>query len=450
MMHSVNVAQRQLAPPRTADDSRRTRPLHVRRHRLQQPREKTESPLGNNFSLGVLATLMRFGLPLDIHPNNADTNCPNTTKCPIRVHAQYPHEVYVHRTGGRRRHDPAASSRPERIFISAAIDLGLDEAVGDHAPGPFFFHSPGLSDERVGLEPERHHVHAPAVSSADDPGGVRGADQAGHRPERPELHDRLLREERGQEAANPRQAKSITDHLGHTATFDYYADGNLRKITQVGGLNTGRQMQRPDRSFVFTYTTSDGSGPAITNLYLRIDRHPATANESTRLYSVIDPRDTRPRSPTSRAGQDKWKLSCPPRSGSGLTGYDDTNRITTVTAPLSRATRYAYNTGGQVTQISTGIARDYLDLQRRPRAHLRDRAKRRPDLVRLQRQRPASEPHRPARQPDGRDVSEHGCRRERRLRQMATGRTIPHISDLISMTTPRCTRRSAPWTRTAT
>jgi hypothetical protein len=44
------------------------------------------------------------------------------------------------------------------------------------------------------------------------------------------------------------------------------------------------------RPVVFTYTTSDGSGPAIPEPVDRVDPAPRTSNQSTRIYSVRDPR----------------------------------------------------------------------------------------------------------------------------------------------------------------
>ena len=65
-----------------------------------------------------------------------------------------------------------------------------------------------------------------------------------------------------------------------------------------------------------------------------------------------DPRGRRPRSPTTwppDGPQLRWKLEVahqPGRADHRL-GYDLTNRVTTVTAPLSRITRYTYDTDRQ-------------------------------------------------------------------------------------------------------
>src|SRR5207244_5072731 len=59
------------------------------------------------------------------------------------------------------------------------------------------------------------------------------------------------------------------------------------------------------------------------------------------------------------SGQDQWKLaSSTDRAGAQTTyAYDDVNRATTVTAPLSRKTSFAYDTGGKVTSITDPVGR---------------------------------------------------------------------------------------------
>src|SRR5206468_906089 len=133
-----------------------------------------------------------------------------------------------------------------------------------------------------------------------------------------------------------------------------YEDGNLLRITQNGGSWAGGFL--PDRTFVFTYTTSDGSGPAIPLASDRIDPDPQTPNQSTRIYSVRDPRGVETLltyyGPTS--GQLRWKLKSRQNRGLSLTSfaYDLTNRTTTVTAPLSRTSTYANDTEGKATRIT--------------------------------------------------------------------------------------------------
>src|SRR5207253_2651367 len=54
--------------------------------------------------------------------------------------------------------------------------------------------------------------------------------------------------------------KQITDHNGSVLAFDYYEDGNLLRLTQKGGAKADGTALA-DRSWVFTYTTSNGDGP---------------------------------------------------------------------------------------------------------------------------------------------------------------------------------------------
>jgi YD repeat-containing protein len=148
----------------------------------------------------------------------------------------------------------------------------------------------------------------------------------------------------------------ITDHLGHVLHFDYYHDGNLLRITQRGGTTASGAFMA-DRSWVFTYMTSNGSGPAILAAADRVDPDPKTPNEDAQIYSVRDPNGHestyayylnsdgpalagRVKSLTDRAGR--------------TTGYsyNTATSTTTVTDPLSHATTYSYDASGRVTTIT--------------------------------------------------------------------------------------------------
>src|SRR5207248_1360777 len=157
------------------------------------------------------------------------------------------------------------------------------------------------------------------------------------------------------------KVKSITDHLGRELDFDYYLDGNLLRITQKGGTNPDGSFL-PDRSFVFTYTTSDGSGAAIPLAANRVNPDPGMSNESTRIYSVRDPRgdETLFSYLGPGFGTHRWKLaSYTDRAGNATTfSYDTTNRVTTVTSPLSRVSKYAYDVEGKVTKITNPLNQD--------------------------------------------------------------------------------------------
>ena len=441
MTHSVNVANGNSLlqwTPMTAVGRGLSTSVDIAYNSLEK---KTESPLGNNFSLGV-ATLMRFGLPLDIHPNNADTNCPNTTSCWIAfTDTTGTKHTFIGHTAADGTiwwQEPAGTHLYLRRY--STTDSMKRWAITRPDGVTYFFDSQGYPTSVSDRNQNVMTYTLENVSSADDPGGVRERIKQVTDPSGRSFTIAYFAKSEVKKPEIRGKVKSITDHLGHTLTFDYYADGNLRKITQVGGSNPDGTYV-PDRSFIFTYTTSDGSGPAITNPYLRIDPDPATANESTRLYSVIDPRQHETTFSYLTSGQDKWKLSSmTDRSGSGLTtyGYDDTNRITTVTAPLSRATRYTYNTGGQVTQITDPLGRATTqtwngDLElisvTAPNGGLtsygyNDNGQQ-ASLIDQLGNRTAWTYRNTA--VDANDVSG----------KWRTGRTIPHISDLISMTTPR-------------
>src|SRR4029453_11673881 len=94
----------------------------------------------------------------------------------------------------------------------------------------------------------------------------------------------------------------------------------------------------PDRSFVFTYTTSNGAGPAIPLLADRTNPEPRTPNQSTRLFSVRDPRGTETTFAYYLATDDpqwRWKLKSRTNRLGKTTNiaYDIPNRVTAVTAP---------------------------------------------------------------------------------------------------------------------
>ena len=116
---------------------------------------------------------------------------------------------------------------------------------------------------------------------------------------------------------------------------------------------------------MFTYTNSAGDGAAIPAAGDRVNPDPKTPNQSSKLFSVRDPRGNETTfayfGPTS--GQDRWKLkSRTDRDGMQATfSYDNAARKTTVTTPLpstplgatsSRTTSYVYDTDGKVISVT--------------------------------------------------------------------------------------------------
>ncbi len=164
---------------------------------------------------------------------------------------------------------------------------------------------------------------------------------------------------------------SITDHLfdptrtGHELAFAYYDDGNLLSITEQGGSNAdGSPLSAKSRAF--TYTPSDGSGPAIPDAADRVNPNPGTSNQSTRIYSVRDPlgHETLFTYNGPGSAQDRWKLaSIQDRAGATTRfSYDDVTLATTVAAPTpggqtARTSRYAYDVQGRPASIRDPASR---------------------------------------------------------------------------------------------
>jgi RHS repeat-associated protein len=319
--------------------------------------DHSESPVGSNFSLSV-SSLTRFGIPLDVHPNNADqlagrsdpyiefTDGDGTTHRfnrntgggwdePAGVH------LYLREYPGG---DPArkwALTRPDRVTFFYD-DEGFPTFVRDKNGNELKF---TLETTPPGEDPGGPKKRITRITDAAGLGGTPA-------PNRFFTIDYYSKAE----AKKPQvrgNIEKIIDHNGSILLFEYYEDGNLLRITQKGGTNAdGTALS--DRSFVFTYTTSSGAGPAIADPANRVNPDPKTSNQSTRLYSVRDPRGTETRFAYFTSGATKWKLqSRTNRTGAATTfAYDITGRLTTVTAPLSRITKYAYDTEGKVTGIT--------------------------------------------------------------------------------------------------
>jgi RHS repeat-associated protein len=319
--------------------------------------KKCECPLGNNFSLSI-STLARLGLPLDIHPNNADTIAGRSNR-------------YIVFTDG--------DGTPHKFIGKQALDNTVywEEPAGVHlylrsittdplAPRywaitrpdrvTWYFDKEGYPTSVEDRNGNTITFTLTAVQPGDDPGGVKKritkiTDAGGDfvsidyftkaEVKKPQIRGKV---------------QSLTDHGGHRLLFDYYADGNLRKIIQEAGVKADGFSYLPARTLVFTYTTSDGSGPAIPTAALRVDPDPETHNQSTRIYSVRDPRGMETLftyyGPTS--GQLRWRLqSRSDRSGKTTNyAYDLTNRVATITDPLSFVTKFAYDVDGMVTKIT--------------------------------------------------------------------------------------------------
>lgn len=175
---------------------------------------------------------------------------------------------------------------------------------------------------------------------------------------------------------------SVTDHMGHSLEFQYYDDGNLRRLIEHGGSDG-------DRIFVFTYTrngSAHGYDPAIANRVDRFDPDPHTSDQSDRIFSVQDPRTIQAHAGNETVfgyenphggGQD-WQLttSCDRENSTTSTspclranattkltyGSDQQGSYTQVAEPpvgqVNRTTTYRYGSGGLVTAIIDPLNRE--------------------------------------------------------------------------------------------
>lgn len=323
--------------------------------------DHSKSPAGNNVSLSI-SGLIRFGEPLDIHPNKADDISGHAKKWVEFVDG----DGTVHRfnwdtTNNRWTEPPGVNLylnsidgdpqgrkwklvRPDKVTFYFDAD-GYPKSVEDRNGNKLTF---TVTDTPPGEDPGGPKKR---ITKVTDPGGRDFTLDYYSKDEAKRAHVRG-------------NIQRITDHSGSALEFDYYDDGNLLRLTQVGGTKANGE-HLPDRSFVFTYTTSSGDAAAIPAAADRVDPNPRTPNQSTRLFSVRDPRGhetTYDYYGPSEGPHDRWKLQKRTNRTNDSTsyGYDITNRVTTVTDPLLRETKFSYDTDGKVTKIVDPANRDTL------------------------------------------------------------------------------------------
>ena len=150
------------------------------------------------------------------------------------------------------------------------------------------------------------------------------------------------------------KVKQITDPSGSRLTFDYYDDGNLLRITQRGGLKADGQPLE-DRRFVFTYTEQSSGDPRLPNGDDRVDPDPRTSAQSSRIFSVRDPRgnETTFGYLPAGAGEDRFKLSSRTDREARTTNYsyESAARRATVVAPAGRTSEYLFDADGSIREI---------------------------------------------------------------------------------------------------
>jgi RHS repeat-associated protein len=313
--------------------------------------KKCECPAGNNWSLSI-SGLTRFGNPFDIHPNKADEIAGRSNKYIELTDG----DGTTHRFSSA---DGITYQEPAGVHLFlrrySTTDLQRKWALTRPDRVTFFYNDEGYPTFVRDKNGNELAFTLEATPPGDDPGGpkkrITGIRDAGGR----DFAIAYYSKAEAKKAHVRGKIKSITDHSGSALTFDYYEDGNLLRLTQVGST-TADGVTAPSRGFVFTYTTSSGNDPAIPDPAARENPQPKTANQSTRLYSVRDPRgkETLFTYLASGAGENRWRLSS--RTDRALAptlfAYDIDNRMTTITAPLSRVSKYAYDSDGKVTTIT--------------------------------------------------------------------------------------------------
>lgn len=368
MQHQVNVANGNSivqwtpfsAPGRGLDTV-----LTLTYNSLEQ---KSSSPIGDNWSLAI-SSLTRFGSQLDVHPNESDDDDDDEGKWIALTDADGTTHKFSGKTaadGKTYYEEPAGTHLYLRQF--STTDMTRKWALTTPDRVTFFYDSRGYPTSVEDRNGNRlTFTLGPIPNSGDDDEDEDDDgddDEDGQRKRITEVidaggrkftltyfskRDAWKRHLRG-------KVKRITDHSGSPLDFEYYQDGNLLRIIQRGATNADGTYL-PDRSFVFTYTTSSGSGPAIPLAANRVNPNPKTSNQSTRLYSVRDPRGNETTFAYVTSGQNKWKLATRTDRAGAVTSfvYDITNRVTTVTAPLSRVTKYGYDTQGSVTSLTNPL-----------------------------------------------------------------------------------------------
>ncbi|HEX7743839.1 MAG TPA: Ig-like domain-containing protein [Micromonosporaceae bacterium] len=317
--------------------------------------DHSRSPAGNNMSLS-LSGLSRFGEPIDIHPNNADTISGKSNKYVVVTDG----DGTTHKFTGVTNADGTTTwTEPPgvNLYLRTTTDPDANRRWALTRPDnvTFYFDPDGFPTAVVDRNGNTLTFTLEDTPGGEDPGGpkkrvTRVTDAAG----RAFTIDYYSKDE-AKKAHVRGNIQRISDHSGSALDFEYYDDGNLRKLIQRGGTKANGDPLAA-RSFVFTYTTSNGTGPAIADPALRVDPEPKTPNQSTRIYSVRDPRGAETRYAyygPSEGAQLRWKLKNRTNRNGNVTNfsYNITTRTTTVDAPLSRDTDYVYDTTGKVTSI---------------------------------------------------------------------------------------------------
>jgi RHS repeat-associated protein len=319
--------------------------------------DKSTSPAGNNWSLAI-SSLTRFGTPLDVHPNKADKDLPKDYV--DLVDGDGTAHRFIGKAaadGTRYREEPAGVHLYLREY--STTDKARKWALTRPDRTTFFYDTEGWPTSVEDANGNRITFTIQRIPPGEDPGGPRyritKVTDAGGRS-----FDLGYYSKADADAAHVRgKVKRIADHTGSALDFEYYDDGNLRRLVQRGATNDG--IPAPDRAWVFTYTTSDGSGAALTDPAQRQDPPRHVGNQSTRIYSVRDPngKETLFAYEGNSHPDKRWRVTERiDRAGARTTfGYDAAARQTTIARPESRTTRFDYDARGQVTKIVDPLQR---------------------------------------------------------------------------------------------
>ena len=331
--------------------------------------DHSRSPAGHNFSLS-LSGLTRLGEPLDIHPNKADQISGKSNKWVELVDG----DGTLHRFTGATQADGSTRwTEPPGVNLYLRSTGSADPARAWALTRPdkvtFYYNPDGFPTAIVDRNGNTMTFTLEDTPPGEDPGGpkqrVTRVTDAGGRS----FTIVYWSKAEAKKAHVRGNVKRITDHDGSALDFDYYDDGNLLRLTQRGGTKANGEFLA-DRSLVFTYTDPNGSAPAIAAAADRVDPDPKTPSQSTRLYSVRDPRGVDAGTGgketlfTYYAPSDgahlRWKLKTRTnREGQATSfAYNLTSRLTTVTEPLARVTKYTYDTDGKVTQLTDPLNRN--------------------------------------------------------------------------------------------
>ena len=332
--------------------------------------KKSESPVGNNWSLGI-SGLARFGNPIDIHPDKADEIAGNAARYVDFTDV----DGTTHRFAGKVAADGTVYwEEPAGVHLylrsTSSTDPARKWAITRPDRVTYFFDADGFPTLVEDANLNKITFMLEATPPGEDPGGpkkrITAITDAGGRQYRIVYWTKA-------DANKPQirgKIRKVIDHGGSEVTFQYYEDGNLLRVAQTGGKKAdGASLA--SRAWYFTYTTPAGDGPAIALPADRVIPNANTPSQSTRLFSVRDPRraETTFEYAPVGTGQSRWKVAAVTNRANERTSfaYDEANRTTTSTAPLGRVTKYAFDTQAQVTKI-TNAANEDTSISGRPTA----------------------------------------------------------------------------------